>query len=423
MVYRGRIIAPKSKQGMRNQSPIRVLYSFPHRLGASRICYTAWQQVNGLAEAGAQVHLWPASLGRAVPMGVKTQPTLAWGPIRMPYKLVGSMRAFAMHDQIVAHRLEKLAGQIDIIHSWPLGALRTLQTAARLGIPTVLERPNAHTRFAYEVVKKECERLGVALPADHEHAYKEEVLFIEEEEYDRAFRLLCPSTFVANTFLERGFEAESIARHQYGFDEKVFFPDSTRRREGDSLRMIFVGGCAPRKGLHYALEAWLQSSAYQNGEFLIAGSFVPGYAERLGPMLSHPSVKVLGHRDDVPELMRASDIFVLPTVEEGSALVTSEARGSGCVLLVSDAAGAICENGKNALLHKAGDVTTLSRQLTALQGDRSLLNKLRTASLLTRGEITWTAAGKRLLDVYRETIEMYRSGCRQTHQSTAPVLA
>jgi len=24
---------------------IRVLYSFPHKLGAERICYTAWQQV------------------------------------------------------------------------------------------------------------------------------------------------------------------------------------------------------------------------------------------------------------------------------------------------------------------------------------------------------------------------------------------
>ena len=34
---------------------VRVLYSFPHKLGAERICYTAWQQVNGLAAAGADV--------------------------------------------------------------------------------------------------------------------------------------------------------------------------------------------------------------------------------------------------------------------------------------------------------------------------------------------------------------------------------
>ena len=42
--------------------PIRVLYSFPHKLGADRICYTAWQQVNGLAAAGADVLVFPSIL-------------------------------------------------------------------------------------------------------------------------------------------------------------------------------------------------------------------------------------------------------------------------------------------------------------------------------------------------------------------------
>ena len=102
--------------------------------------------------------------------------------------------------------------------------------------------------------------------------------------------------------------------------------------------MIFAGGCAPRKGLHYALEAWLRSPAHETGTFLVAGTFVPGYAERLSPMLRHPSVRVLGHRSDLPALMRTCDALVLPSIEEGSALVTYEARGSGCVVLVSDAA-------------------------------------------------------------------------------------
>ncbi|MGB7435695.1 MAG: hypothetical protein WBW49_09755, partial [Candidatus Acidiferrum sp.] len=94
----------------------------------------------------------------------------------------------AMHDWIVARRIEKLADKIDIIHAWPTGALETLRTAARLGIPTVLERCNAHTRFAMEVVQKECDRLGVTLPPDHEHAYNEEKLQREEEEYALATR-------------------------------------------------------------------------------------------------------------------------------------------------------------------------------------------------------------------------------------------
>ncbi|MDH5811894.1 MAG: glycosyltransferase family 4 protein [Candidatus Verstraetearchaeota archaeon] len=276
--------------------------------------------------------------------------------------------------------------------------------AKSLGIPTVLERPNAHTRFAYAVVQQECKRLGLTLPRSHEHAYKTNVLKREEEEFSLAYRLLCPSDFVMKTFLEKGFEQEKLLRHQYGYDEQIYYPCDRYSEDQDGITMLFVGGCAPRKGLHYALEAWLKSKASRTGNFYIAGSFVPGYAEKLKSMLIHPSVKVLGHRKDVPDLMRKSDILILPTIEEGSALVTYEARGSGCVLLVSEAAGAMCKHMENALVHSVGDVEMLTRHINMLHDDRSLLKRLREASLSTSSELTWTAAGIKLLQLYEGVI-------------------
>ena len=207
---------------MRTVETVRVLYSFPHRLGAARICHTAWQQVNGLLNAGATVLVFPGSLSRELQAGAVIRPTLARGRFRIPYRVLGTERACALHDWIVSQRMKQLAGKIDIVHTWPLGSLRTLKTAARLGIPTVLERPNAHTRFAYEVVRKECEKLGVVLSPGHEHAYKPRVLAKEEAEYDAAFRLLCPSDFVVQTFLDQGFSRERLTRDQYGYDESVY---------------------------------------------------------------------------------------------------------------------------------------------------------------------------------------------------------
>jgi len=360
---------------------VRFLYSFPHKLGADRICTTAWYQVDGLRKAGAQVIACPGALSRALPADVDVRPTLARGRWRIPYTLLGRMRAFALHDLIIARRLEKLAGRIDIVHAWPLGSRRTLRMAASLGIPTVLERPNAYTRYAYEVVRRECDKLGVQLPTGHEHAYNETVLALEEAEYQLATRLLCPSDFVARTFAEEGFAPEHLARHQYGFDEQRYRPAVETRESGPGLTMLFVGGCAPRKGLHYALEAWIRSKASAEGRFLIAGQFVPGYAERLSSMLAHPSVEVLGHRTDVEELMRQSDLFVLPSIEEGSALATSEARGSGCVLLVSDAAGAVCRHLEDSLVHSVGDVSALAGHIDALHADRPMLKRLRDRTL------------------------------------------
>ena len=166
----------------------------------------------------------------------------------MPEKPLGRLRAPQLHDHLVARALPKLADRIDIVHAWPLGALRTLEAARRLGIPTVLERPNAHTRFAYEVVEAECRRLGVMLPPGHEHAYNEAILRREEGEYELADWLLCPSDFVVRTFLDQGFPAEKLVRHDYGYDDAVFGPRcAAQRARGPhgSLRRRLRGSKGP----------------------------------------------------------------------------------------------------------------------------------------------------------------------------------
>jgi glycosyltransferase involved in cell wall biosynthesis len=103
-------------------------------------------------------------------------------------------------------------------------------------------------------------------------------------------------------------------------------------------------------------------------------------------------------------LMRKSDILVLPSIEEGSALVVGEAVGSGCVPVISDASTTICKHMQDSLIHHAGDVQTLTRHITLLHEDRGLLEKLRAGAIRAIPEITWTAAGVRLENVYREVI-------------------
>jgi hypothetical protein len=78
--------------------------------------------------------------------------------------------------------------------------------------------------------------------------------------------------------------------------------------------------------------------------------------------------------------------------------------GSGCVPLVSDACTDICKHLENALVHHVGDVKTLSQHITMLHRDKSLLEMLRARGLRFAPEITWNAAGMKLLQVYRDVI-------------------
>jgi len=382
-------------------SPVRVLYSFAHKLGGGRICTTAWHQVDGASRAGAAVTVVTGSQAKPLDGGVRVKKTLAVGKLRVPYRLIGRDIACGWHDAVTAMWLNANHREIDVVHGWPLSSLKTIRVAKKHGIPVVLERPNAHTGFAYEEVARENKEVGIELPANHDHEFNGRRLQIEETEYAEADYLLCPSDFVARTFRDRGYPDSKLVRHQYGFDGSRFTLPGAEPPAHDGLVMIYAGVVEPRKGLHYALKAWLASGAQEKGTFMVCGEFIPGYAALLEPMLSHPSVKVMGHRRDLPELMRQSDLFVLSSVEEGSALVTYEARGSGSVLVVSDASGAVCEHLRNGLIHPSRDVEALTGHIRALDSDRALLGKLRAASLADLDKLTWDEAGRKLADVYR----------------------
>src|SRR5579862_4260361 len=83
---------------------------------------------------------------------------------------------------------------------------------------------------------------------------------------------------------------------------------------------------------------------------------------------------------------------------------------SGCVPLASEACTELCAHMETGLMHRVGDVAALTQHITMLHEDRGLLEGLRAAGLKAIPEITWTAAGARLLEVYRETIAAYASG-------------
>ena len=78
-------------------------------------------------------------------------------------------------------------------------------------------------------------------------------------------------------------------------------------------------------------------------------------------MLAHPSVKVLGHRNDVPELMRKSDILVLPSIEEGFGLVIAEADGQRMRSARVRGLHRDLQPHEDGLMHRVGDVDSSDR--------------------------------------------------------------
>jgi sugar transferase (PEP-CTERM/EpsH1 system associated) len=91
-------------------------------------------------------------------------------------------------------------------------------------------------------------------------------------------------------------------------------------------------------------------------------------------------VRFLGHRDDVPGLLGAMDIFVLPSLSEGMSNTMLEAMASQVATVASNVGGAaeIIRDSSNGMLFESNNLDELCCRLGSLLEDDALRNRIAT---------------------------------------------
>jgi glycosyltransferase involved in cell wall biosynthesis len=198
---------------------------------------------------------------------------------------------------------------------------------------------------------------------------------------DRLYRLtdsLADVTVaVCNAVAERHSDARAVSKKRLrvipnGVDTRVFRPDAElrerTRRElglGTEFAWLAVGRLMWKKGYETMLRAFAEEG---RGLLLIAGSGPQEkeLEELAGELGVH--ARFLGPRDDVPELMAASDGFVQSSMVEGLPLALLEAGASGLPAVVSDAGGVseVVLDGRTGLVVPLGNPQALGAAVSRL---------------------------------------------------------
>jgi len=165
-------------------------------------------------------------------------------------------------------------------------------------------------------------------------------------------------------YLSREEAREILSKHNNGI------------REND-VSIGVIAELHPNKGHRYLLEAVVQlSQGYQL--FLIgAGELLQELKALASELGIEDSVHFLGHIPNAAELLKAFDLFVLPSLKEGLPYVIIEAQAAG-LPVVASSVGGIPEivSDESAILVKPGDVKELSRALEMLVRDAQLRSVL-----------------------------------------------
>jgi glycosyltransferase involved in cell wall biosynthesis len=174
---------------------------------------------------------------------------------------------------------------------------------------------------------------------------------------------------------EIGFPAESIISIQNGVDTESFRPngDQTAQREalGWPASNVIVGSVGRLVAVknHATLlraVALAASRIPQLTLVLVGNGPLDAELKKLADQLGIGNrVFFLGCRDDVPRLLNAMDIFVLPSLREGMPNALLEAMACGLPVIATEVGGAseIVRDGENGLLVCPTNVEQLSQHL------------------------------------------------------------
>jgi glycosyltransferase involved in cell wall biosynthesis len=139
-----------------------------------------------------------------------------------------------------------------------------------------------------------------------------------------------------------------------------------------------------------------------------AGNASDDLARRLASSPVADRIRFLGHRDDVPDLLAAADVFAFPSLYEGTGGAVIEAMALGLPIVTSaiDTMRDVVDDGRNAMLVPPGASAALADALEQLLGDPARRQAFGARSReIFETRFTLERCTRRMLELYARVID------------------
>ncbi|MCS7179000.1 MAG: glycosyltransferase family 4 protein [Anaerolineae bacterium] len=369
---------------------MRVIYSIGSKFAGGGIGTTAYHAVRGLYRRGMLQRLL---CGAFRPTEIPRENIRAVGlPDRALRKLASlDSTGWLWHLQAVLYDFwaSRHLEPADVFHVWGNYGLRSIQRARGMGMVTVVERANSHSVYQARLLQEEYARWGLFFH------FVQAAIDRSLVEMATADYVLIPSEFVRQSFIEQGFPEKKLVQIPFGVETHRFRP--SERRSSHPFRVLFVGQVGIRKGVPYLLEAW-RRLGWQDAELWLVGRVLPECRPLLQRYRGLPGLHLMGYQSDPVEAYQQADIFVFPSIEEGSALVTYEALACGLPVVTTPNAGSVVRNGVEGFIVAIRDVEALAERMERLRTDERLRQEMGKAARARAEEFPWERYGDRLAD-------------------------
>ena len=198
-----------------------------------------------------------------------------------------------------------------------------------------------------------------------------------------------------------GLPLEAIAVIPNGVGEKYFIEKKTS--ENSIPHLLFVGRLAAQKNLSLLIEAVAQMQTRVHLDIVGEGE----ERENIEALLQKhrlQNVTLHGKKtgEDLLEMYRFADIFVLPSLKEGVSLSMLEALAAGLPVVASDSPEIRQILGECGVLIKEPTAANYAKAIDGVLSSKEILQTLRTLSVQKARSYSWSNVLNAIEDVYKE---------------------
>ncbi len=259
------------------------------------------------------------------------------------------------------------------VYTFNTAGLTLLKTAKSLGMKAILEQTIAPYKVQYQLMQQEQElHPGWESPLENT-PYHQEYIERENQEWETADLIVCGSEFVKESIQKCNQQPKQFAVIPYGVSDKFSSPAPKKTRHQGLLRVLTVGSVGLRKGSPYVLEV----AKRLRGKAIF---------RMVGPIKVSPSaqdslqnhLELVGQvpRDQVKKHFDWADIFLLPSICEGSATVTYEALACGLPVIATPNTGSIIRDNIDGYIVPIRDVDSIVDRIDLLISQPEKLTKM-----------------------------------------------
>lgn len=291
-------------------------------------------------------------------------------------------------DLWVAAQIRAYDGKLDIFHGWHHQCLFSMKAAREKGAKLVIDQVSVHPAYWAEV------------PRQESNPYINLVIQKARQEYELADRILVPSQFVIDTFLQRGIDAAKLVLLPYGVDSVRFSPGDSKAHTDFSI--LFVGSVTRRKGADTLVQAFSEANI-PHSRLDLVGPIEHDMKDLVRSLDDRASVHFHGQGDPLP-FYRNAAVFVLPSWIEGSALVCYEAAACGVPVITTHESGSVIRDGIEGFIVPKDDPKTLADRIRLLAQNEDLRREMSYNARNRASTFTWARRGQDIMRLYRELV-------------------